>query len=140
MCFRRKKKGNSKVLPGGSCLRDSEAEQRALQLVHKYCSNVDGYSSAPESNKQNPSNKTLDLPFFFRYKGQSKVYFIRWPVQNVTGQLLLLSLSQVGQHLFETNINGAVGLFKNKSNGAEAFYELKMKFDNVKCSILSAKL
>ena len=51
-------------------------------------------------------------------KGQSKVYFITWPVQNVTGQLLLLSLSEMGQHLFEANINGA-----------EAFYELKMKFE-----------
>ena len=50
--------------------------------------------------------------------GQSKVYFITWPVQNVTGQLLLLSLSEVGQYLFEANINGA-----------EAFYELKMKLE-----------
>ena len=39
-------------------------------------------------------------------------------VQNVTGQLLLLSLSEVGQHLFGANVNGA-----------EAFYELKMKFE-----------
>ena len=53
-----------------------------------------------------------------RDKGQNKVYFITWPVQNVTGQLLLLRLSEVGQLLFETNINGA-----------EAFYELKMKFE-----------
>ena len=44
--------------------------------------------------------------------------FITWPVQNVAGQLLLLSLTEVGQHLFEANINGA-----------EAFYELKMKFE-----------
>ena len=51
-------------------------------------------------------------------KGQSKEYFKTWPVQNVMGQLLLLSSSEVGQHLFETNINGA-----------EAFYELKMKFE-----------
>ena len=50
--------------------------------------------------------------------GQSKVYFITWPVQNITGQLLLLSLSEVGQHLFEANINGTV-----------AFYELKIKFE-----------
>ena len=42
-----------------------------------------------------------------RSRGQSKVYFITWPVQNVTGQLFLLSLSEEGQHLFETNINGA---------------------------------
>ena len=50
-------------------------------------------------------------------KGQSTVYFIAWPVQNLTRQLLLLISSEVGQHLFEANINGAV-----------AFYELKMKF------------
>ena len=64
MCFRHKKKGKSKVSCGGFCLRDSEAEQRALQLLDIYCSNVDSYSSAPESNKQNPPDKTLDLPFF----------------------------------------------------------------------------
>ena len=34
MCLRRKKKGKSKVLSGRFCLRDSEAEQRALQLLH----------------------------------------------------------------------------------------------------------
>ena len=28
MCIRRKKKGKSKVLSGGFCVRDSEAEQR----------------------------------------------------------------------------------------------------------------
>ena len=51
-------------------------------------------------------------------KGQSKVYFITWPEQNVTGQLLLFSLTEVGQHLFEANINGAI-----------AFCELKKKFE-----------
>ena len=51
-------------------------------------------------------------------QGQSKVYFITWLVQIVTGQLLLLSLSEVGQNMFEANINGT-----------EAFYELKMKFE-----------
>ena len=51
-------------------------------------------------------------------KEQSKVYFITWPVQNVTGQLLLLRSSEVGQHFFEANINGAVDS-----------YELKMKFE-----------
>ena len=40
-------------------------------------------------------------------EGQRTVYFITWPVQNVTGQLLLFSLTEVGQHLFEANINGA---------------------------------
>ena len=54
MCFRRKKKGKSKVLSGRFYLFDSEAEQRALQVLHIYCSNVNSYSSSPESNKQNP--------------------------------------------------------------------------------------
>ena len=51
-------------------------------------------------------------------KGQRKVYFITWPVQNAMGQLLLLSLSEVGQHIFEANINGP-----------EALHELKVKFE-----------
>ena len=55
------------------CLADfvffySETEQRALQFLHIYCSDVRSYSSAPESNKQNPRDRTLDLPIFFRYK------------------------------------------------------------------------
>ena len=66
MCFRRKEKGKSKVLWGGFCLvRVSEAEQRALQLLHIHCSNVNSYSSAPESNKQNPQDRTIDLSLFF---------------------------------------------------------------------------
>ena len=68
MCFGRKKKGKSKVLSGGFCLHDSEAEQRALHSLHIYCSNVDSYSPALESNKQNPPDRTMDLPNFFRYK------------------------------------------------------------------------
>ena len=40
MCLRRKKKGKSKVLSGGFCVRDSEAEQRALHLRYIYCSIV----------------------------------------------------------------------------------------------------
>ena len=68
MCFRREKKDKCKVLSGGFCLRDSEAEHRALQFLHIYCSVVNSYSSTPESNKQNLRDRTLDLPFFFRYK------------------------------------------------------------------------
>ena len=68
MRFKRKKKGKSKVLFDGFRLRDSEAEQRALQFLHIHFSNVNSYSSAPESNKQNPPKRTIDLPFFFRYK------------------------------------------------------------------------
>ena len=68
MCLRRKKKGKSKVPSIGFCLRDAEAEQRALQFLHIYCSNVSSYSSASESMKQNPQDKTLDLSICFRYK------------------------------------------------------------------------
>ena len=67
MCLRRKKQGKSKVLSGEFCLRDSEAEQRSLQFLHIYCSNLNSYCSALESNKQNPPDRTMDLPFFFRY-------------------------------------------------------------------------
>ena len=40
----------------------------ALQFLHIYCSNVNSYPSAPESNRQNTPDRTVDLPFFFRYK------------------------------------------------------------------------
>ena len=68
MCLRRKRKGKSKVLSLGFCLRDSEAEQRALRFLHIYCSNVNSYSSTPESKRPNPPDSAMDLPFFFRYK------------------------------------------------------------------------
>ena len=56
------------MLSRGFCLFDSETEQRALQFLHICCSDVCSHSSAPESNKQNPRDRTLDLPFFCRYK------------------------------------------------------------------------
>ena len=68
MCLQRKKKGKSKILSHVFCLFDSETEQRALQFLHIYCSDVRSHSAAPESNKQNPRDRTLDLPFFFRCK------------------------------------------------------------------------
>ena len=68
MFFRRKKNGKSKVLSGGFCLCYSEAEQMALQFLHIHCSNVNSYSSAPESDKQNRPDRTIDIPFFFRSK------------------------------------------------------------------------
>ena len=40
--------GKSKVLCHGLCLFDSETEQRALQFLHIYCSDVRSRSSAPE--------------------------------------------------------------------------------------------
>ena len=58
----------SKVLSREFCLFDSETEQSAVQFLHIYCSDVHSHSSAPESNKQNLRDRTLDLPFFFRYK------------------------------------------------------------------------
>ena len=68
MSFRRKKKGKSKVLSGGFCFRNSEVEQRGLQFLHIYCSNVNSCSLAPKSNKQNPPHRTIDSPFFLRIK------------------------------------------------------------------------
>ena len=68
MFLKRKKKGKSKVLSRRFCLFDSEAEQRELQFLHIYCSDVRSHSTAPESNKQNPRDRTLDLPIFFHYK------------------------------------------------------------------------
>ena len=52
----------------GFCLFDSETEQRALQFLHIYCSDVRSHFSAPESNRQNPRDRTLDLRFFFHNK------------------------------------------------------------------------
>ena len=40
--------GKSKVLSREFCLSDSETEQRALQFMHIYCSDVRSHSSAPE--------------------------------------------------------------------------------------------
>ena len=58
MCSSRKKKGKSKVMFGGLICLDSEAEQKALQFSHIQRSNVNSYSSAPKSNKQNPAERT----------------------------------------------------------------------------------
>ena len=62
--------------------------------------------------------KHIAFIFEERMTLRSRAKFITWPVQSVIGQLLLLSSSEVGQHLFEANINGAV-----------ACYELNMKFE-----------
>ena len=68
MYLQRKKRGKSRVLSRGFCLFESETEERALQFLHIHCSYVCCHSSAPESNKQNPRDRTLDLPIIFRYK------------------------------------------------------------------------
>ena len=67
MCLRRKKTGKSKALSRGFGLRDSEAEQRALRLLHIHGSDVNSYSSVLESNRPNPRDRTKDIPFFFRF-------------------------------------------------------------------------
>ena len=67
MCSRGKKKGKSNARSDGFCVRDSEAKKRALQPLHIYCSITNSYSSTTESNKQNPRDRTLDLPFFVCY-------------------------------------------------------------------------
>ena len=66
MHLRRKEKGKFKVLSGGFCLRYLEAEQRALEFLHICYSNVNGYSSALGSNKQNPPERTTNLSLCFR--------------------------------------------------------------------------
>ena len=80
MSLRLKKKSKSKVLFGRFWLHHSEEEQRALQFLHIHCSNVNSYSSAPESNKQNPLDRTLDLPFLFRYNHITSLKNVPSPV------------------------------------------------------------
>ena len=60
----------------GFCLIDSEAGKRAL------CSDVCSHSSAPESNKQNPRDRTLDLPFFFRLRHITSLKNLPSPAPN----------------------------------------------------------
>ena len=94
MCLRRKKKGKSKVLCRGFCLRDSEAEQKALQFLHIYCSNVNSYSSAPELNRPNPPDITLyrrtdpfslfmDPPLQHSVKAQREEGMLEWRSQKL---------------------------------------------------------
>ena len=82
MCLQRKKKCKSKVLSRGFCLFDSETEQRALQCLHINCSDVRSDSSAPESNKQNPRDRTLDLSFFFHLKHLTSLKNLPSPAPN----------------------------------------------------------
>ena len=74
--------GKSKVLSRGFRLFDSETEQRELQFLHIYCSGVPTHSAAPESNKQNPRDRTLDLPMFFRYKHITSLKNLPSPAPN----------------------------------------------------------
>ena len=82
MCLRRKKKGKSKTLSRRFCLLDSEAKQRALQFLHIYCSNVNSYSSASESNRPNPRDRTMDVPFFVGLKHIPSLKNIPSPAPN----------------------------------------------------------
>ena len=74
--------GKPKVLSRGFCLLDSETEQRALQFLHIHCLDVNSHSSAPESSKQNPRDRTLDLPIFFRYKHIPPLKILPSPAPN----------------------------------------------------------
>ena len=65
---RNKKKVNLKV-----CLEDfvyliQELRSNCLHLSNKYATIVIALCSASESRKQNPQDKTLNLPFFFCLK------------------------------------------------------------------------
>ena len=74
--------GKSKVLSRGFCLFDSETKQRALQFLHICCSDERSHSAAPESNKQNQRDRTLDLPIFFRYKHKTSLKNLPLPAPN----------------------------------------------------------
>ena len=50
--------------------------------MHIYCSDVRSHSAAPESNKQNPRDRTLDLPIFFRYKHITSLKNLPTPTPN----------------------------------------------------------
>ena len=74
--------GKSKVLSRRFCLLDSETEQRAFKFLHIYCTDVRSHSSAPESNKQNPRDRTLDSPICFRYKRKPSLKKLPSPPPN----------------------------------------------------------
>ena len=63
-----KRRVNLKFSLADIFLRDSEAGQKTLLLLHIYCLMANNYSSAPEPNKQNPRDRTLALPIFFCHK------------------------------------------------------------------------
>ena len=63
MCFRPTKKGKSKVPSRGFYLHDSEDEQRALQLLHMYFSNV--ISFTPQLRSQIDQIRLAELLYGF---------------------------------------------------------------------------
>ena len=65
-----KNRGKPKVQFCGICLRDSEAEQRALQLFAFLLLRCKNYSSAPESNRHNPPDHD---PMFSKDSGQTEL-------------------------------------------------------------------
>ena len=75
-------KGKSKVPSGGIRLFDSGAEERALKFLQINCSNVNSYSSAPESNKQNMPDRTTGLPFIFQHKQITSLKNLPSPAPN----------------------------------------------------------
>ena len=66
----------------GNCLFDSEIEQRALQFLHRFCSDECSHSTVPESNKQNLRDRALDLSIFFRYKHMPSLKNLPSPAPN----------------------------------------------------------
>ena len=82
MCLYQKKKGKSIVLSRGFRLFDLETKQKASKFWHIYYLNVRSHSSAPESNKQNPQDITLDLPIYLRYKHTASLKDVPSPARN----------------------------------------------------------
>ena len=68
MCLQRKKKGKSKALSDRFCLRDLEAEQRALQFLHIHCSNVNNTPPQLVSQETRSARQKYGFTLFFRYK------------------------------------------------------------------------
>ena len=68
MCLRRKKKGNSECLADFVYVIQKSSRGNYDSCAYSYCSNVNRYSSAPESNRPNLPDRTSDFPFFFRLK------------------------------------------------------------------------
>ena len=60
----------------------NKTEQRASYFWHIHCSDVRSHSTAPESNKKNPRDRTAHLPFFFRFKHISSLKNLPSPAPN----------------------------------------------------------
>ena len=81
MPLRRKEKNKPKILSPGFVYLIQKLS-RVHTILAFYCSNVNSYSSAPESNRPNPLDRTMDLPFFFRYKHVTTLKHVTSPISN----------------------------------------------------------